>query len=529
MLAKSEAEHVEPVIIEDDSARIAVRPAVAARRTVDGGITLTYLSLFESEIEVRNERFLSAGGMARSAKEIAAAALLMEPTDAAIVTLDRSVLIARGGACSFPLYWSLLGRQVEVTTALPIGHAPCISRTGLADSIAVVCVALQNEPNLSLYAPLAGWRRLRRASVSHLSVEQGLLSETPIDLANMPQDNIEYETLLADLRSAFDAFGAHQSAHTALVEWSGGFDSTLAAIYAKRHGSDLLAVSVRFPYYEFRFEDEIQRAAAATVDLPRECLLGEDYLPYTPPLHALALDEPATLAMAVARDMEMASHASRIGADRILVGQGGDQVFSEHMLDPVPQPTALSRAAFNAAGWRRVERARARMRCVPGYLRRSRLLYLHDARLDCSLKERFGVATRSPFSDIAVARCGMRWARWCSKSGFNAGKRVLADAFSVELPEVVVARRAKVSWDGVCARSYAQNARLIGDELERSSALLEHVGFDLRWLIRRLNDLAMWRRSSFGLDDRELFAAYALATWFSSWQIASVGDVAWRE
>ena len=529
MSAEAAPARAEPFIVDERAARISVRSAVSARRVASCGGMVTYLSLFESEIEARFERFLSVGGIARTPEAVAAAALLLEPTDAVIVSLEESALIARGGACSFPLYWTHEGQRLAINTALPIGQAPCISRDGLADSIAVVCVALQNEPNLSLHAPLAGWRRVRRAAVSHLSAERGVFNEAPIDLADMAEDEADYGALLADLRSAFDAFGASQGGCTALVEWSGGFDSTLAAMYAKRHGASLSGVSVRFPYYEFRFEDEIQRAAAAAIGVTRHCLDGADYLAYTPPQHSLALDEPATLAMAIARDIEMAQCALRVGADRVLVGQGGDQVFSEHMLEPVPGPSALSRGAFSGAGWRNVERACTRMRRAPDYLRRSRLAYLHDARLDSPLKEALGVVSRSPFSDIAVARCGMRWARLCARARFNAGKRVLADAFAAELPDPVLGRRGKVSWDGVCARTYAKNAGAIGDELERSWALLEHVGFDLRWLMRRLTELSTWRRSSFGQDDRELMAAYAVATWFSSWGIASAGDAAWSE
>lgn len=156
MSAEAAPARAEPFIVDERAARISVRSAVSARRVASCGGMVTYLSLFESEIEARFERFLSVGGIARTPEAVAAAALLLEPTDAVIVSLEESALIARGGACSFPLYWTHEGQRLAINTALPIGQAPCISRDGLADSIAVVCVALQNEPNLSLHAPLAG-------------------------------------------------------------------------------------------------------------------------------------------------------------------------------------------------------------------------------------------------------------------------------------------------------------------------------------------------------------------------------------
>ena len=66
----------------------------------------------------------------------------------------------------------------------------------------------------------------------------------------------------------------------------------------------------------------------------------------------------------------------------------------------------------------------------------------------------------------------MRWARFCAGRGVTEGKRVLADAFAVDLPKAVIGRRGKVSWDGVCARTYAKNADAITRELERASSSL---------------------------------------------------------
>jgi asparagine synthetase B (glutamine-hydrolysing) len=101
----------------------------------------------------------------------------------------------------------------------------------------------------------------------------------------------------------------------------------------------------------------------------------------------------------------------------VLVGQGGDQLFSENMLQPIPAPTPLARGAFSASGWREVERARGLMHASPVFFKRSTLTYLHDARLDVVMKEAFGASTRSPFTDLDVVRCGLSWAKVSARLG----------------------------------------------------------------------------------------------------------------
>jgi len=509
-----------------------VREAVAVRRVEHRGQTLVYLSLFDDELDPRLEEFLMfTPGEGWSEANLAGAALCLEPTDAVIIAgRDEDILVARGGACNFPLYWKVIAGSTVVTTALPIDGERRLSIAGLIDSVAVVSVTYQNEPNLSRHAPLNGWFRCRRGTVSRFSASAGCLSERPIDLADSAEDKHGRDQLIGAIRLALDKFGRRQQGRPrALVELSGGIDSTLAAIAVRSHGVELHGISIHFPYYEFRFEDNIQLAVAKSLGVVRTRRDGSSVFPYAPPDWWPRLDEPATCIIAIKRDLMMARLASGEGIDRVLVGQGGDQVFSEDMLQPVPGPMPLARGAFSAAGWGRVESARALMERFPRYLRRSTLTYLHDARLDVAFKEYVGAITRSPFCDIDMARCGMFWARLSARDGVIEGKRILAEAFAKELPGVVTGRRAKVSWDGICARSYAQHADSIIDEIERVSAPLEHIGLNARWLVRRVRELARWEKTTFGQDDKEVFAAYALATWLHSWGVERVRDCGWGD
>lgn len=88
-------------------------------------------------------------------------------------------------------------------------------------------------------------------------------------------------------------------------------------------------------------------------------------------------------------------------------------------------------------------------------------------------------------------------------------------------------RRGKVSWDGVGARAYAAHADSIVTEIDRVRGPLEQIGIDVRWVTGRVAQLARWENTTFGRDDKEVFAAYAIATWLRSWGVEQVSDCSW--
>lgn len=522
--------------IEEGCLRLEVRPAVAARRSAEGPDVIFYLCLFEDEIEARFDAFLDHLKRARCETGLGRdVARSLQPTDAVVIAgRDNGARVARGGACNFPFFWRTEADRIHLSTSLPMEADRRLSRSGLLASLAVVSVTYQNEPNLSLATPLARWTRLRRGAVSDLVAGAGCVSERAIDLAESGGDEskaVDRDALIASIRGAFDGFGRSQRGRPkALVELSGGFDSTLAAVAARSHGVELDGVSVAFPFYEFRFEEDLQKAAARVLGIPRQVLDGQTVFPYAPPAAWPRLDEPATAVISLKRDLEMARFAAERGTERILVGEGGDQVFSENMLEPVAPGSQLARGAFSERGWRDVERVRGTMeRTDVRFLRRSTATYLHDARLAVALKEQVGTHTRSPFSDLEVVRCGIAWARLSAQQGVHAGKRILAESFADEIPDPILERKSKASWDGVCARAYAQHGDAIASEISRAAPTLEHVGLDVRWLERRVAELASWQRTRFGQDDREVFAAYAVATWLSSWGLADPRGAHWED
>ena len=453
----------------------------------------------------------------------------LEPTDAVVVIgASGDVLAARGGAANFPLFWRVTGGSLVITTTLPIDEERRLSRGGLMGSLVVASVANQAEPNLETRTPIAGWFRARRGTVSVLSASEGCVAEHPIDLAESDDPPRDREEVILTIREAMDQFGRRLAAHPrAMVELSGGFDSTLAAIGVRAGGIDLLGVSITFPFYEFRFEEDIQAAVASSLQMSRVRLDGRQMLPFAPSDWLPRLDEPAIAVVALRQALTMARLAASEGLDRILVGHGGDQLFSEDLLGQERLRRPLERRAFSSTTWPGIDQTEAIVASEPPFMRRSAMTFLYDARFDVAFKEAFGTVGRTPFTDLAWVRAGLAAARLSARLGAPEGKRILAEAFAPELPSAVTARRGKVPWDGVVARAYAQHGSAIATEIEAARGPLECVGVDMRWLGKRVEELASGRRSTTAKDDREVIAAYALAMWLRSWGVQRVSDCGW--
>jgi hypothetical protein len=517
---------------EEAFLRLDVRQAVAVRQVAAPKQTLFYLSLFDDEIDARLEEFLGRGIVRAWTEDfLGSAALSLEPTDAVVIAgPDAELLVARGGANNFPLYWTRNAEAIVVSTLLPVDRVRTLSRAGLLDSLTVVSVANQNEPNLTLRTPLVGWFRCRRGAVSRLHGSGGLVSERPVDLAESAHTALDRDELIEALELALERFGRRlrQGRAKAVVELSGGFDSTIAAIAARQAGIELLGVSEHLPYYEFRFEEGIQERVASSLAISRVRLDGTALLSFAPSDWWPRLDEPSISVIRLKRALELARIASREGLDRILVGHGSDQLFAEDVLGRDESPHVLGRRAFSKAVWPEVERTLNVAESSP-FTRRSCLTNSYDARLDVPLKEDFGTATRSMFTDLDWVRCGIAWSKLSARRGTPIEKSILEDAFAADLPTAVTGRRGKVPWDGVSSRAYAAHGAHIAAEIERISGPLEQLGLEVRWLLRRVAELTQGRKASSDREDKEVIGSYAVATWLRAWGVEHVTDCAWGD
>jgi asparagine synthetase B (glutamine-hydrolysing) len=498
---------------------LRLRPAVAIREQPLVRAVGLYLSLYDDEIEARADAFWSITGQG----ERSIPWHDLELTDAVfVVQSDGIVRVARGGACSFPLYWARTERGLRFSTALPIGAGEPLSRAGLIASAASAYLHSSYELNAVAATPLAAWRRVQRATAMRFQPGVAAGAEI-IDPALEESPSSTPERIAQDLRAALDAYGRSQHAvECSVLELSGGFDSTLAAasIVPRRtmHG-----VSVVFPYYEFRFEAGIQHEVATALGIPRDEVDGTQHLPYAPSRDTVRFDEPTVFVTGIRHAESVARFAAERGAARLYTGHGGDQCFATDLLAREPAPRPGAKGPFSAVAWRSLRAAGDALRHSP-LMERRLATFLVDARQDVWAKEVCGVTVRTPFSDLAVFRSAKAWSRWCRARDAQPDKTVVALAAADRLPPAVLERRGKVAYDGVWLRGYQHHADHIAGCFDATADVLEHLGISASWLIGRVRQLAHRRPCS----DREVLAAYALSAWLRSWQIEHIGDVPWE-
>lgn len=508
-----------PDILDVLGIEVSVRPAVRIRSHGYGrGIGL-YLSLYEDELDERAEAFWSHGPAEGSEPPWSE----LELTDALLhVAANGAVTVARGGACTFPLWYATERGRLRLATSLPILEGAALSRSGLLAAVAGACLHSSYEMNAVAETPLACWRRLRRGVVTRF--EGPILTSEEYIRAKRAARMPTRQEVCRDVRAAFDAYGRSQRhVRSSVLEASGGFDSTLAAAVPSRVG--MRGVSVTFPYYEFRFERAVQQAAAEHLGIPRDELDGGALFPYSPASLPVRFDEPSVFVTGIRHAEEVARFASRHGAERIYTGHGGDQCFATDLLDRESLVgNNLESGPFTPQAWRGVRRAMEMTR-GSDLLARSLGTLVYDARPDVWVRETFGPVHRTPFSDLRVFRSALAWSTYCREHRIRPDKSILAEAAGDLLPDAVVARKGKVAYDGVWMRAYHRHADHIASLFEQVGAVLAHIGASPRWLQRRARELGQWKDRS----DREVLALYGIAVWLSAWNITRVADATWAD
>jgi asparagine synthetase B (glutamine-hydrolysing) len=412
-----------------------------------------------------------------------------------------------------------------LSTRLPIGQAEPLSADGLVTSAVAVCLEGSFELNGIVETPVAGWRRLRRGGFTELS-RDGAISEEVVDhAAALRAENVDEASLIERIRAAFASYARSQrDVRSSVVELSGGYDSTLAAAAARSPTNEMRGISMEFPFYEFRFEAELQRAVGVALEIPRTAVDGRTVLPYSAWSIPPRFEEPSVFVTGIRHAEVVAQFAVEHGAERLYVGHGGDHLFAVDLTDSEAASLRLSKAAFSARAWRAIAGAFQEAR-QPLWRRRSTGTFVYDARLDLRAKEEHGLTVRTPFTDVELFHTGLLWSRWNAKSGTKPDKSILVAALPHFLPEAVLRRAGKVAYDGVWMRAYAQNADQIAGVIDKAGPILEHVGVSPRWILARVRDLAAWRE----VPHNDVLAIYAIAVWLAAWGIDRVDAVRWSD
>lgn len=496
---------------------VHIRPAVAIRERGCQNGTSLYLSLYVDEIDERAEAFWSR----EDPEKREPAWRELELSDALIyVSNDGSIAVARGAACAFSLYWRMNGGRMQLSTALPISQGQPFSRVGLLTAVVGACLHSSYEINAVTETPLALWRRFRRGAVTRFD-GGAFADEERIEL-NEFRRNVTREEVGHLVRAAFEHYTRSQRhVGASVLEVSGGFDSTLAAAIPSRQA--MRGVSACFPYYEFRFEEEVQHETAQFLSIPREKLDGVDLFPYSPPSVPVRFDEPSVFVTGIRHVEAVARFAAKYSAERIYTGHGGDQCFSTDLLGQETLVENLIHSGpFRREAWKVVKRGIELTRKSP-WIERSIGTLVYDARPDVWVRETFGATMRTPFSDRQVFLSALAWSQWCRQQGRRPDKTILAEELSDLLPRAIIERKGKVAYDGVWLRAYRRQAPRIANLFEDVRAMFAYLGVSTDWLQRRVFELGEWQEES----DREVLVFYAIALWLSSWGITRPGDVSW--
>jgi asparagine synthetase B (glutamine-hydrolysing) len=515
-------DRASPDVIRAGGLELRVRRSVARREVSTNAGLFVYLSLFDDEIESRCQAFLDrVKGAAVNEQSLVLHADNLELTDAiALQDGPRRTVVARGASCTFPLFYCPSTHGVTIATQLPLGSVK-LSRAGLVAGAATVGLHGSYESNANVGTPAAGWHRVRRGATMTFHAAE-LVRDRPIEQPIADIDPVDIDGVVGAVRRAFSAYGLSQRPVQSVLELSGGFDSTLAAVATRRPKGGMHGVSVEFPYYEFRFEAEVQRAVAAALDVSRSVLDGTDAFPYSPPDAWPRFDEPSVFVTGMRHAEKVARLGREWRASHLYVGHGGDALFSTDLSGSEGTIGGLDRDFFSRRG-RADFRLAVRRTQDPAWLSRRNGCFVYDARQDVWLKETFGLTVRTPFTDLAVFRAALLWSRLNAARRARPTKTILSRTFGDLLPIAVTRRRGKVAYNGVWMRAYARHGDHIARTFEETSAVLEHIGLSPGRLLRRVRDLSLWR----AVSDREVMAAYALSTWLLAWKITRVSAVAW--
>ncbi len=516
--------------ISQEDFQLDIRNCVSLREHCLKDGVMFYLSLLNDEIDGRFFNFLNESEALQrsniiSTQNIIADAQCLELTDIIVLNArTKKTTVIRGGAASFPMFWTRNGDHIHLSTHLPVRDRPRLSKSGLVSAMAACCLEGSYEPQALVETPLYGWQRIRRATIT--TFEKGKSPKEDIILLEKYHNTyyINEELVSRKIKAAFSSFRQSQRNITSSVlELSGGFDSTLAGTAASNSLNKMRGISVEFPYYEFRFETPIQKAVAQALDIERTVLDGTQLFPYTPSERTPYFDEPAVFVTGIRHAEQVATFANNHKATRIYTGHGGDQLFSANLIGYESISHHPTRPLFSSDAWRAIKAATAKIK-HPRWRQRSTGCFVNDARQDVWIKETFDVNIRTPFSDLEVFHAAHLWSHFNAMRHTKPDKTILARSLNDLLPEAVINRKGKVAYDGVWMRAYNTQYEHITNTLDGASEIFEYIGVSPAWLMQRARELADWK----DVSGRDLLAAYAISVWLKSWDFVSLSDIEWK-
>ena len=511
------------MLFEANGSQLSTRDTIGVSQTRFGDTLVLYLSLAEPpaiDLDFFAKRFEESKQPCFEA--IPDLASVLSITDAIVFFFnDKSAVVVRGASANFSLYRDSGAGKVNLATYLPSPADAPLSKKGLWHCIASGVQQGCYEPNLTLYTPFRDWRRFRRGAITTLNPDGRIQAETLVPGNHRLNGTEDPATMLEVALDRFSKSTFHNQ-HI-LVEVSGGYDSTIAALGARHEVSSWDGVSIDYPYYEFRFEKEAQQAAAKSLSIKNHYWIdGSKFGSYTKSDWSPKTYEPCLGATGIERTRLVAETARKAGAKQILVGTGGDQLFGSDLTTPEPFYYRFARRFFTGAGLAEFNNAQSCLRSESIWTDRSIGTYIDPAPFYEQVLRDFDVLFVSPFADRQILQAALLWDEIKKQGSLSASNKDLMKFLAeIKLPSEIANRQGKAPYDGVWSRSYMSNGAHIGELFSVIESIFEKIGINSKWLFQQLGSLIKCRTD----QDQEVIICYAIAMWFNEWNVNSHSDI----
>lgn len=486
---------------------------------------LYYFCSFSDEIDDRFKNYISR--LTHKLKKdrllnaLIQSTLHLELTDSIICKEHEQIIVIRGSSANFPLYHSEEG---VISTMLTITENPQISISGLASYMTADLTNGINEPNAVLTTPFLSWKRFRRSALTILDRTRGV-QEIPFPIiTEEAETEVTMEHSVKAVQEAFTSFISSQKfVKRSVLELSGGFDSTLAGTAVLPNQESMYGISAVYPYYEFKYEESLQKLVADSMKINRTLIDGTVLFPYSKVTKHPWLDEPSKFMTGAKFTESIGEFASSVNATKIYVGHGGDDLFDTDTNDLRLIDAQLDKSFFTKRAYQIITSVINKM-IRPEWRHNNTGLFTYDGRLDTWVKETFSVSIRSPFSDLSVFRAAQIWSAYCRSKKIVVNKSILTTAFPEMLPIGLRQRKGKTRYEGIWARAYYHHGSSIADAVENCAEIFETIGILPGKIINRVKQLQNYKSN----NEAHIIASFAIADWLLSHNLRKKRDIRWQ-
>lgn len=435
---------------------------------------------------------------------------------------NDAVSVIRGAQSRCSAYW----RLGESGFAREVRDLPGVALR--RDALALYMAQMSDGPVEQTIFARTLFEGVRKAPAGHrvtIRADEGDLIVAPLLPASPVEAGLGVEALVGRLKEALldTARDLVADRQDVWVEASGGIDSTLMGALARRvmpAGSRLHAVSLLYPYYEFRRERQFIDRAVRWLGARHICLDGSTCLSFSDLNTSVALSEPSLVLAGLAQHCAVFNAVDRCGS-LLLNGNGGDYLFAlcpERKLRFRTEPRRFEWMSeeFHANVLANFNPFRDHYR---NHSANNEAAFLGGSEIDDRWIEReiaptYGVDRTHLFLDPQILP--LIRALWQSQDRAPSGKWIISQYFADLVPPEIVSRPGKVAYNGLYCRAYrAASGRLFA--LIRSHAgHLESVGIRPNLLYAHLD-----RLSNGELDgDLEVSVVITYLIWLRGWACA---------